>query len=94
MMTTRIRAAWRNAYRAARMGHEVAIYFPRNRRDSTGRYGFVIRPGGHTAWGQLGGGTMGQEHGQWLAEWPHLTRSYRAWYLRVHAASIPRPVLP
>ncbi len=85
MKTSRIRAAWRNAYRAARMGHEVAIHFGRNRRDSTGRYGFIIRPGGPSSWGHMGlsSQTRGAEYGAWLTDFAAQRRSYRLWHLSV-----------
>lgn len=65
-----IRKAWRNAYRAARLGYEVAIHFGSKRRDSNGRYGFIIRPGGHTNWGHMGTscGTAGQNVAEIMRE--------------------------
>ncbi len=91
-MKTSIRARWRNAYRAARMGHEVALHF--KRRDCYRRCGIIVRPGGPSAWGHMGGGSIGADYGRWLAERPFLTPHYRAWYLSTHGTSIPHPHLP
>lgn len=96
---TRIRAAWRNAYRAARLGFEVALHFGPKRngkvpRDHIMRHGFIVRPGGPSAWGHMGCDTAGADYGRWLGEHGAQSARYRAWYLRELSDRIPHPFLP